>query len=123
MTIPAPEMPDYTAQARTNLIALANAASAKLSGVTVQQPTSAVLAGLPAVVTAALAGVKPPAGQSLQIAKYLQIVNGKVTAIVDDGSSPNDPTLVHQVVTVITAGSPSSTAMTYQVGARPHPVT
>jgi hypothetical protein len=112
-------MPDYTSQARANLAALASAATAKLVGVTIQQPTPTVLAGLPAVVTSALASLPAaPHGQAYQVAKYLQIVNGQVTEIVDDGSPPTDPTLVHQVVTVITAGSPASTAVTHQVAAR-----
>jgi len=111
-------MPDYTSQARANLAALASAANAKLVGVTIQQPTPTVLAGLPAVVTSALASLPVPHGQAYQVAKYLQIINGQVTAIVDDGTSPSDPTLVHQVVTIITAGSPTSSAVSYQVAVR-----
>lgn len=113
--------PDYTTQLRANWAVVSNPASLKAAGITVQPPTPAVVASLPAVATAAVAAAAARGMPPLQIAKYANVVDGKVTAVVDDGSPPGDPALVHLVVTVITAGAQPPSAVTYQLAARPHP--
>jgi hypothetical protein len=111
--------PDYAAQLRSNWHALSDPAAVKSAGLTIQPATPAVLAGLPAVATGAVTAA-PAAGKNpLQIVKYAEIVNGKVTAIVDDGSAIDDAALAHFVVTVLTAGALPAAGVTYQMAARP----
>jgi hypothetical protein len=116
--VPGPP-PDYASQLRANWHVLSNPASVKAAGLTVQQPTPTVLAGLPAVAAGAVAGATAAGAKPLQIVKYLEIVDGKVAAIVDDGSAIDDAALAHFVVTVITAGALPAAGRTYQLAARP----
>jgi hypothetical protein len=111
-------MPDYATQLRANWTVLSNPASLKAVGITVQPPTPAVLAGLPQVATGAVAAATPPGAPQPQIAKYAEIVNGTVVAVVDDGSPADDATLAHFAVTVITAGALPASGVTYQLAAR-----
>ena len=53
------------------------------------------------------------------IVHFLEIVDGKVAAIVDDGSAIDDAALAHFVVTVITGGALPAAGVTYQLAARP----
>ena len=120
MTHPPGPPPDYSTQLRANWAVVSDPASLKAAGITVQPPTPEVVASLPAVATAAVAAAAPQGAPPLQIAKYAHVADGKVTAVVDDGSAANDPALVHLVVTVITAGAQPPSAVTYQLAARPH---
>lgn len=119
MTQPLGPPPDYSTQLRANWTVVSNPASLRAAGITVQQPTPTVVASLPAVAAAVVAAAAPPGAPPLQIAKYAQVVDGKVTAVVDDGSVAADPALIHLVVTVITAGAQPAAAVTYQLAARP----
>jgi hypothetical protein len=110
---------DYAAQLRANWAVLSDPAALRAAGLTVLQPTPEVLASLPPVATAAVAAVTPAGRRPLQIAKYAQIVSGRVIALVDDGSAADDAALAHFAVTVITAGALPVSGMTYQLAARP----
>ena len=110
--------PDYASQLRANWHVLSDPASLRSAGLTAQQPTPAVLASLPAVATGVVAGATAAGASPLQIVKYVEIVNGKVAAIVDDGSAIDDAALAHFVVTVITAGALPAAGRTYQLAAR-----
>jgi hypothetical protein len=111
--------PDYAPQLRANWHVLSDPASVRSAGVTVQPATPTVLAGLPAAATGAVAAATPAGRNPLQIVKYAEIVNGKVAAIVDDGSTVDDVSLAHFVVTVITGGALPAAGVTYQLAARP----
>jgi hypothetical protein len=112
------EPPDYAAQLRANWAVLSDPAALRAAGISVQPPTPAVLAGLHPVAAAAVAAAASAGKSPLQIAKYAEIVNGKVTAVVDDGSAANDTTLAHFAVTVVTAGALPVSGVTYQLAAR-----
>ncbi len=111
-------LPDYVSQLRANWHVLSDPASLKAAGLTVQPATPAVLARLPAVATGVVAAATAAGANPLQIVKYAELVNGKVAAIVDDGSAIGDVTLAHFVVTVITAGALPAATVTYQLAAR-----
>jgi hypothetical protein len=111
--------PDYATQLRSNWQVLSNPASLRAAGLTVQPASPTVVAGLPAAATGAVAAATPAGANPLQIVKYAEIVNGKVTAVVDDGSAVNDVALAHLVITVIAAGALPASSVTYQIAARP----
>ena len=89
----------------------------RVQGLVVQQPTPEAVAELPAVVRQAVADATP-AGAELVVTKYVEGVDGTVSALIDDGTMPS-AAAVHVVVNTVRLAGGVASVTTHQVVAEP----
>ena len=89
----------------------------RIKGLVVQEPTPEAVAALPAVVRQAVADATP-AGAELVVTKYVESVDGAVSTLIDDGTTPS-AAAVHIVVNTVSLSGGVASATTHQLVAEP----